>query len=42
MKKHPEVKRRGKTVDVSDLLEDPIVIYQRKYVGSDLNLKLVD
>jgi len=31
MKKHPEVKRRGKTVDVSDLLEDPIVIYQRKF-----------
>ena len=30
MKKHPEVKRRGKTVDVSDLLQDPIVVYQRK------------
>lgn len=30
-KKHPEVKRRGKTVDVSDLLRDPIVVYQRKF-----------
>jgi stearoyl-CoA desaturase (delta-9 desaturase) len=29
-KKHPEVKRRGKTVDVSDLLQDPVVVYQRK------------
>lgn len=31
-KKHPEVLRRGKTVDCSDLLEDPIVVYQRKWV----------
>lgn len=30
-KKHPDVLRRGKTVDVSDLLEDPIVFYQRKF-----------
>lgn len=29
-KKHPEVIRRGKTVDMSDLLQDPIVVYQRK------------
>lgn len=28
--KHPEVRRRGKTVDVSDLLQDPIIYYQRK------------
>jgi len=31
MKKHPEVKRRGATVDCSDLLQDPVVIYQRKF-----------
>jgi stearoyl-CoA desaturase (delta-9 desaturase) len=31
VKKHPEVKRRGATVDVSDLLEDPVVYYQRKF-----------
>ena len=31
-KKHPEVARRGKTIDLSDLLEDPIVVYQRKYI----------
>ncbi|KAK4002430.1 hypothetical protein OUZ56_004258 [Daphnia magna] len=30
-KKHPEVIRRGKTVDVSDLLQDPVVFYQRKF-----------
>ncbi|KAK4009422.1 acyl-CoA Delta-9 desaturase [Daphnia magna] len=30
-KKHPEVIRRGKTVDVSDLLQDPVVVFQRKY-----------
>ena len=29
-KKHPEVLRRGKTVDMSDLLQDPIVVYQQK------------
>ena len=31
-KKHPQVKERGKTVDMSDLLQDPIVVYQRKYL----------
>ena len=31
-KKHPEVKRRGATVDVSDLLADPIVRFQRQWV----------
>jgi len=30
-KKHPEVKRRGAGVDVSDLLEDPVVVFQRKF-----------
>ncbi|CAG0894127.1 unnamed protein product, partial [Darwinula stevensoni] len=31
VRKHPEVIRKGKTIDCSDLLEDPIVYYQRKY-----------
>lgn len=30
-KKHPEVIRRGKTIDMSDVLQDPIVAFQRKY-----------
>ena len=30
-KKHPEVIVKGKNVDLSDLLEDPIVRFQRKY-----------
>ncbi|CAG0922657.1 unnamed protein product, partial [Notodromas monacha] len=30
-KKHPEVKSRGKNVDLSDLLEDPVVYYQKKF-----------
>ena len=30
-KKHPDVIRKGKTVDLSDLLDDPIVRFQRKY-----------
>jgi hypothetical protein len=25
------VKRRGKTVDMSDVLQDPVVIFQRKW-----------
>ncbi|KAL3279048.1 hypothetical protein HHI36_016563 [Cryptolaemus montrouzieri] len=31
MKKHPEVLRKGKTVDCSDLLEDPVVRFHLKY-----------
>lgn len=30
-KKHPDVIQKGKHVDVSDLLEDPVVVWQRKY-----------
>jgi len=30
-KKHPEVKRRGKNIDMSDLYADPILYYQKKY-----------
>ncbi|XP_024081401.1 acyl-CoA Delta(11) desaturase-like [Cimex lectularius] len=29
--KHPDVKRKGKTVDLSDLTSDPIVMFQYKY-----------
>jgi len=30
VKKHPEVVRVGKTLDFSDLLEDPVVMFQKK------------
>ncbi|XP_073818147.1 acyl-CoA Delta-9 desaturase-like isoform X1 [Musca autumnalis] len=30
-KKHPEVKAKGKTIDMSDLEADPIVMFQHKY-----------
>ncbi|XP_046456692.1 acyl-CoA Delta-9 desaturase-like isoform X1 [Daphnia pulex] len=29
--KHPEFYRMQKTIDVSDLLQDPVVVFQRKY-----------
>ena len=35
VRKHPEVIKKGKTIDCSDLLEDPIVYYQRKSVFLD-------
>ncbi|KAG5889222.1 hypothetical protein JTB14_018645 [Gonioctena quinquepunctata] len=31
MKKHPEVTRRGRTVDIEDLFEDPLVAFHQKY-----------
>ncbi|XP_067138395.1 acyl-CoA desaturase-like [Centruroides vittatus] len=31
VKKHPEVKQKGKTIDLSDLLKDPLIVFQRKY-----------
>jgi len=33
MKKHPEVIRRGRRIDMSDVLADPIVTFGIKYVG---------
>ncbi|KAJ4438247.1 hypothetical protein ANN_14186, partial [Periplaneta americana] len=30
VRKHPDVKNKGKTVDMSDLLEDPIVVWQMR------------
>lgn len=32
LRKHPDVVEKGKTVDMSDLLQDPVVVFQRKYV----------
>ncbi|XP_048002437.1 acyl-CoA Delta(11) desaturase-like [Leguminivora glycinivorella] len=29
--KHPEVKRRGASIDLSDLLSNPVLMFQRKY-----------
>lgn len=31
MKKHPEVFRKGKDIDMSDINQDPIVMFQKKY-----------
>ncbi|XP_069699839.1 acyl-CoA Delta-9 desaturase-like isoform X4 [Periplaneta americana] len=31
MKKHPDVINKGRKVDMSDLEEDPVVVFQRKY-----------
>lgn len=31
LKKHPDVLTKGKTVDLSDLLNDPVVAFQKKY-----------
>ncbi|PSN37898.1 (11Z)-hexadec-11-enoyl-CoA conjugase, partial [Blattella germanica] len=31
MKKHPHIRERGKAVDLSDLRNDPIVMWQKKY-----------
>ncbi|KAK5650895.1 hypothetical protein RI129_001924 [Pyrocoelia pectoralis] len=31
MKKHPEVRRKGKEIDMSDVLEDPVVQFHLKY-----------
>ena len=30
-KKHPEVIRKGNTIDFSDLLQDPVIRFQRKF-----------
>ncbi|KAL6426384.1 hypothetical protein ACFW04_009107 [Cataglyphis niger] len=32
-RKHPEVKEKGKGIDLSDLESDPILAFQRKYVS---------
>lgn len=34
IKKHPDVKLKGKTVDMSDLEQDSIVMFQKKYTFS--------
>lgn len=31
-RKHPEVKEKGKNIDLSDLESDPILAFQKKYV----------
>lgn len=30
MKKHPDVKEKGKTIDMSDLEADPVVMWQKR------------
>ncbi|KHJ92172.1 stearoyl-CoA 9-desaturase [Oesophagostomum dentatum] len=31
VKKHPQIKEQGKKLDLSDLLADPVLVFQRKY-----------
>ena len=31
LKKHPDVKKFGQKIDMSDLERDPVVVFQRKY-----------
>lgn len=31
LKKHPMVAEKGKTIDMSDIEQDPIVMFQKKY-----------
>ncbi|XP_054265594.1 acyl-CoA Delta-9 desaturase-like [Macrosteles quadrilineatus] len=31
LRKHPDVIEKGKTIDMSDLLQDPVLVFQRKY-----------
>ncbi|XP_069675534.1 acyl-CoA Delta-9 desaturase-like [Periplaneta americana] len=32
-KKHPEVRRRGRHVDMTDVEQDPVIVFQEKYFG---------
>lgn len=32
IKKHPDVREKGKTIDMSDLEKDPIIMFQKKYL----------
>lgn len=34
VRKHPDVKEKGKQIDMSDLMEDPLLRFQRKYYPS--------
>lgn len=34
VRKHPDVKTKGKTLDISDLEQDAIVMWQHKYVNN--------
>ncbi|KAF7396048.1 hypothetical protein HZH68_010098 [Vespula germanica] len=33
LKKHPDVIKKGATIDMSDLEKDPVVVWQRKYIS---------
>ena len=41
IKKHPDVKLKGKTIDMSDLEADPVVMFQKKYSSRHIMLKMV-
>ena len=40
-RKHPEVKAKGRLIDISDVTSDPVCAFQRKYVFSILHLLLL-
>uniref|UniRef100_A0A6P7GWC5 Acyl-CoA desaturase 1-like isoform X2 n=1 Tax=Diabrotica virgifera virgifera TaxID=50390 RepID=A0A6P7GWC5_DIAVI len=40
MKKHPEVKSKGKTIDMSDVAADPVVQFQKKTINPCENLTI--
>lgn len=35
VRKHPEVKRKGAQLDLSDLFNDPILAFQRRFFSDD-------
>jgi len=35
IKKHPEVIQKGRQVDMSDVLADPIFVFSTRYTGKD-------
>lgn len=41
MKKHPEVLRKGRVIDVSDISSDPLLAFHIKYVWFNCKLEKV-
>lgn len=39
LRKHPDVIRKGATIDMSDLERDPLVVFQKKYDKHSLFLR---
>lgn len=41
-KKHPHVRSKGKVVDMSDLEQDPVVMFQKKWVKFKKNIETIN